>query len=159
MLRAAIRKAGGADRSTSGPAGKALRLARPSGRSEYQVVVLPLPQRCQPADASGVVAVLFVTDPERSHSPIDHLVADLFGLTEAEVRLVMQLLGGSTLTDAAETLGLSRNTVHSQLASVFRKTGTSRQSDLVRVVLRALAPVRGPDDSSGFYIVPDDGRW
>ena len=106
-----------------------------------------------------MVAVLFVTDPERSHSPIDHLVADLFGLTEAEVRLVMQLLGGSTLTDAAETLGLSRNTVHSQLASVFRKTGTSRQSDLVRVVLRALAPVRGPDDSSGFYIVPDDGRW
>jgi len=157
-LRAAIRKAGGADGSTSGPAGKALRLARPSGRSDYQVVVLPLPRRCQPADAGGVVAVLFVTDPERSHSPIDHLVGDLFGLTEAEVRLVMQLLGGSSLTDAAETLGLSRNTVHSQLSSVFRKTGTRRQSELVKLVLQALAPVRGPDDSSGFHLPPDDGH-
>lgn len=159
LLRAAIRKAGGADGSTPGAAGKALRLTRPSGRSDYQVVVLPLPRRCQPADASGVVAVLFITDPERSHSPINHLVGDLFGLTEAEVRLVMQLLGGNTLTDTAETLGLSRNTVHSQLASVFRKTGTRRQSELVRMVLQALAPVRGPDDSSGFYPVPEGGRW
>ncbi|NOZ93112.1 MAG: helix-turn-helix transcriptional regulator [Acidobacteria bacterium] len=152
MLRKLVRQAGAADREVDRPAGSALRLPRPSGRADYQIVVLPLPRRCQPSDAGSIMAVVFVTDPERSHTPIGHLIRDLFGLTEAEVRLVMELLPGKSLTEAAKSLGLSRNTVHSQLSAVFRKTGTGRQGELLRLVLRAIAPVKGPDDSSGFHV-------
>lgn len=150
-LRATIRSVGGDDHGPGSSRGRALRLSRPSGRADYQVVVVPLPRRCQPEDGVGVVAVLFVSDPERSDQIVDYMLGNLFGLTEAEVRLVTRLLAGSTLTDAAETLGLSRNTVHSQLASVFRKTGTRRQSELVKLVVQGLATVRGPDEGSGGY--------
>lgn len=148
-LRATVRSVGGDDHGPGSSRGRALRLSRPSGRADYQVVVVPLPRRCQPENGGGVVAVLFVSDPERSDQIVDHMLGNLFGLTEAEVRLVTRLLAGSTLTDAAETLGLSRNTVHSQLASIFRKTGTRKQSELVKLVVQGLASIQGPDESSG----------
>jgi DNA-binding CsgD family transcriptional regulator len=128
--------------------GGAVRLARPSGRPDYHVVVMPLPKRCQPGNGSGAIAVLFVTDPEESQSPVDYLFGDLYGLTEAEARLVKALMEGGGLTAAADNLGLSRNTVHSQLASVFQKTGTRRQSELLRLLLGGIAPVKKPDVTS-----------
>lgn len=59
--------------------------------------------------------------------------AAFFGLSGAEARLVTHLSGGTTLSDAALALGLSRNTVRNQLASVMDKTGLRRQSDVVRI--------------------------
>jgi DNA-binding CsgD family transcriptional regulator len=96
------------------------------------------------------VAVLFITDPERSHGPVDFLFRELYDLTDAEVRLVTELLEGGGLTVAAERLGVSRNTAHSQLASVFQKTGTCRQSELIHLLLGGIAPVETPSETSGF---------
>jgi len=130
----------------------AIRLSRPSGLPHYHVVVLPLPKRCQPTDGKGAASVLFITDLERAQSPIDHLFGELYDLTDAEARLVTQLLEGGGLTAAAERLGLSRNTVHSQLASVFQKTGTKSQSELLTLLLTSVAPVEAPDEISGFHL-------
>ena len=55
------------------------------------------------------------------------------------------------LAAAADSLGLSRNTVHSQLASVFQKTGTRRQGELLRLLLGGVAPIEAPDATSGFH--------
>lgn len=153
-LRRLIRRVGGSGEEgrRDGPiAGTAIRLKRLEGRPDCHVVVLPLPRRCQPENAAGAVAVLFISDPERGQSPADFLCGDLYGLTAAEVRLVSTLLVSSGLTVAARKLGLSRNTVHSQLASIFSKTGTRSQSDLLRLILGGIAPVRVPDYTSGFY--------
>lgn len=54
-----------------------------------------------------------------------------FGLTPAEQRLVSQLLGGKTLRQAAEILGVKYSTVRSQLNSIFQKVGVRRQADLI----------------------------
>ena len=150
VIRELVRRVG-----SSGPSGvKAgsgtARLSRPSGLPDYHVVVLPLPKRCQPSDGKGAASVLFITDPEREQSPVDHLFGDLYGLTDAEVRLVTQLLEGGGLTAAAEKLGLSRNTVHSQLARVFEKTATKSQSELLTLLLTSVAPVEPPNETSGF---------
>jgi len=131
--------------------GGAVRLTRPSGRPDYHVVVLPLPMWCQPGHGSGAVAVLFITDTDRSQSPADYLFGDLYGLTHAETRLVTQVLRGGGLTAAAEELGLSRNTAHSQLASVFQKTGTRRQGELLRLLVGGIAPIEAPDANSGAH--------
>jgi DNA-binding CsgD family transcriptional regulator len=150
VLRGLVRRVGtNRPRRTRAGAG-AVRLSRPSGLPHYHVVVLPLPKRCQPSDGKGAASVLFITDPERAQSPVDHLFGDLYDLTDAEVRLVTQLLEGGGLTAAAQRLGLSRNTVHSQLASVFQKTGTKSQSELLTLLLTSVAPVEAPDETSGF---------
>ncbi len=157
-LRDLIRRVG-----SNGPAPKragagTVRLTRPSGLSDFHIVVLPLPKRCQSTDSSSAAAVLFITDPEKTQSPVDHLFGDLYGLTDAEVRLVTKLLEGGGLTAAAEKLGLSRNTVHSQLASVFLKTDTRSQSELLTLLLTCVAPVEPPDETSGFHMLALEPR-
>jgi DNA-binding CsgD family transcriptional regulator len=149
-LRELVRQVGGNEPRTGRAGGGAVRLTRPSGLPDYHVVVLPLPRKCQPSNGSGAVAVLFITDTQKAQSPIDQFFGDLYGLTDAEIRLVTQLLEGGGLTAAAEKLGLSRNTVHSQLSSVFQKTDTKSQSELLTLLLTCVAPVEAPDDSSGF---------
>ncbi|HVY06494.1 MAG TPA: hypothetical protein VHB46_11010 [Burkholderiales bacterium] len=61
-------------------------------------------------------------------------VAAALTLSLAEARLVCTLCGGGTLADAARKLDISINTAKTQLASVFSKTNTSRQSELIGLV-------------------------
>ena len=58
-----------------------------------------------------------------------------FGLTKAEARLALRLAEGSSLASAAQTFGVKLTTIRSQLQQVFAKTGTSRQSELVAMLL------------------------
>ncbi len=62
-------------------------------------------------------------------------LTDMFSLTSAETDIVSALASGVTLQWIADTRGTSVDTVRSQLKSIFRKTGTSGQSDLVRLIL------------------------
>ncbi|MBK8212560.1 MAG: helix-turn-helix domain-containing protein [Myxococcales bacterium] len=63
----------------------------------------------------------------------------LFGLSEAEAQLVGALVDGLTLKEIATRRGVAVTTVRSQLRSVFLKTETERQADLVALVLRVSA--------------------
>jgi DNA-binding CsgD family transcriptional regulator len=83
----------------------------------------------------NVAAAVFVRALQPRVVPEDVRVA--FGLTGAEFRLARKLAGGSTLEDASEHLGISKNTARTQLRGLFEKTGTHRQSDLVAVLHRA----------------------
>lgn len=62
-----------------------------------------------------------------------------FGLTPAEVRLVLRLVSGDSLRSAASALGIKYETVRTHLKSIFQKTGTRRQAELVIVVIRSLS--------------------
>ncbi|WP_054908234.1 helix-turn-helix transcriptional regulator, partial [Pseudomonas sp. NBRC 111135] len=64
------------------------------------------------------------------------LLGDLFGLTPAEQRLGALLVRGLTPEHCADQLGTSINTVRSQLRALFRKTSTSRQAELVSLLVR-----------------------
>jgi DNA-binding CsgD family transcriptional regulator len=59
-----------------------------------------------------------------------------YGLTRSEIRLALALREGGTLSAVADRLGVSRETVRSHLRSVFAKTGTHRQRELVALVLK-----------------------
>lgn len=65
---------------------------------------------------------------------IDGLLLDSFRLTPSEIRVVQGLAGGLSLGDLSKSTGRSLNTFRSQLKSIFRKTGTNTQADLVRLV-------------------------
>lgn len=57
-----------------------------------------------------------------------------FGLTPAELRLIIPLSKGTGLKRAACELGISPNTAKSRLRSIFEKTGTHRQAELVSLL-------------------------
>jgi DNA-binding CsgD family transcriptional regulator len=63
----------------------------------------------------------------------------LYHLSRAELALVTELMEGQSIVDAATVLGISENTARVQLRSVFTKTDTHRQADLMRLVLTSLA--------------------
>jgi DNA-binding CsgD family transcriptional regulator len=70
----------------------------------------------------------------------------MFDLTEAETRLACALANGRTLRQAASDLGLREGTVRTRLKTIFHKTGTHRQVDLV-VLLRQAGEASGTFDS------------
>ena len=61
-----------------------------------------------------------------------------FGLTPAEARLALHLATGETLRSAAGTLRISYETARTSLKKIFSKTRTSRQAELVMIILIAL---------------------
>ncbi|MBL8699688.1 MAG: helix-turn-helix transcriptional regulator [Alphaproteobacteria bacterium] len=132
-LQAAIMAAlpGGDDAASGGTA----RIARRSGRAAYSVLTAPLPRADAPFGIVAPVAVVFVTDPDSGADLPQDRLRDLYGLTPAELRLAVRLVSGESISEIAGQLGLSVATLRSQLASLFRKTGTSRQSELMRLLL------------------------
>lgn len=109
------------------------------------LVALPLAGQ---ADVSwpDALALVAIQGPQWRKPPAGTLLRTLFGLTPAEIRLVQHMMRhDDPLPAVAEQLQLSLNTVRTQLRSVFQKTHTRRQSDLLRLIgqlalLRPTAP-------------------
>lgn len=109
-------------------------------KRDLHVLVAPLRTRAVRIGKDVPVAAVFVSDPERQATSEVQVFAQLFGLTRAEARLAEILAAGCSSKEASEELGVAESTVKSQLKSIFAKSGTSRQAELVRLVL--LAPTR-----------------
>ncbi|GGC85403.1 helix-turn-helix transcriptional regulator [Chelatococcus reniformis] len=85
-------------------------------------------------------AIVVLTDPEqRGRISAVHL-RKLFRLTPSEARLAALLASGDSLETLAAQLGVRRETTRSLLKSVFLKTGTNRQAELVALLLRLGLP-------------------
>ena len=65
-----------------------------------------------------------------------------FGLTPAEARLALHLVAGETLRSAEAKLCITYETARTHLKNIFNKTGTSRQAELVIVIVTALPQLR-----------------
>jgi DNA-binding CsgD family transcriptional regulator len=117
--------------------GGTFRVSRPSGRRDLLGRVCPLGARAAEITTAAVpAAAVFVTDPEEALCPPGEALGRLFGLTPAETRLLGALSRGVSLERAAAELQVTLSTVRKQLRRVFAKTGTSRQSELVRLIAR-----------------------
>jgi DNA-binding CsgD family transcriptional regulator len=60
----------------------------------------------------------------------------VFGLTGAEARLAARLAAGDDIASAAKRLGVSVGTLRGALKTIFRKTGSKRQAELVALLAR-----------------------
>ena len=113
---------------------KIVEISRPSGRRPLQVLVAPF---CQdvPSLRGETLALVFVFDPEVRPITVDSILMRVYGLTPAEARITSLLAQGLSTKDAGEALNISENTVRTHLKRIFSKTQTSRQSDLINLVL------------------------
>ncbi|MGH1587840.1 helix-turn-helix transcriptional regulator [Methylobacterium phyllosphaerae] len=102
----------------------------------------PLIMNCVPVPVlsdDGPHSVLLLIDLDATPLPSTACLEQIFGLTRAEARLTLLLVGGETLNEVAERLHLSVATVRTQLRAVFEKTHTHRQAELVVLVSRLAA--------------------
>ncbi|SRR5690554_434118 len=117
---------------------EALSIARPSGEVSLGVVVEPIPG-AEWAEGRGQPAVMVYIRDAVGKSQVDNRVAkELFNFTPAETALALELANGLSLEEAAEKLGIMRNTARAHLRAIFSKTGVRRQAELVRIMLNSV---------------------
>ncbi|MEQ8493551.1 MAG: helix-turn-helix transcriptional regulator, partial [Gammaproteobacteria bacterium] len=80
------------------------------------------------------LVVLFLFDLGHRQTLSATVLQRVFGLTRSESRLVQTLVGGCSLEDGAQALGISVNTARTHLKHIFHKTGARRQSELIHQV-------------------------
>lgn len=86
--------------------------------------------------APPAALVLMMIDLDHCLKPGEAILRQTFGLTPAEARLAVHLVCGESLQDLARGCRISIGTVRMQLKSVFAKTRTRRQAELVALLAR-----------------------
>ena len=118
---------------------EAMSVTRPSGRAKLGVLVRQIPLGTWSESRQRPAVAVFLRDPESSSAQPSHeLVRRLFGLTRMEAALALLLAEGLTLDEAAEKMDVRRNTARTHLRSIFCKTGVTRQTMLVRLLLNSV---------------------
>jgi len=118
---------------------EAMAVTRPSGRAKLGVLIKAVPMGQFSESKQRPAAVVFLRDPESNAAqPSQELVRRLFGLTRMEAQLALLLAEGLTLDEAAEKMNVRRNTARTHLRSIFCKTGVTRQTMLVRLLLNSV---------------------
>jgi DNA-binding CsgD family transcriptional regulator/PAS domain-containing protein len=125
------------------PTGVTIPLPVDSGAG-YVATVLPLDRGERRALLApfAAVAAVFVQDPRIAPLLPGEAFAKLYGLTAGELRVLLTLVPGLATKDAADMLGISEATAKTHLQRIFAKTGTSRQTELLHLFMKATAPVR-----------------
>jgi DNA-binding CsgD family transcriptional regulator len=80
------------------------------------------------------LTLITLGDPQADISMTAESLQTLFGFTIAEARVTIGISQGKTPEEISEDMGVSINTVRSQIRQAFEKTGSCRQIGLVRIV-------------------------
>jgi DNA-binding CsgD family transcriptional regulator/PAS domain-containing protein len=128
-------------------AGGSMSIARPSGRRAFKILVCPYRSAQRWYGVESPAATVFIADPEQEQNQSADGLTATYGLTAAEATLAVRLMHGDIVAQAAARLNVTQNTARTHLKRIFAKTGTSRQSELVRELL--LGPARFRDNSPG----------
>lgn len=121
---------------TKAPAvGGDMRITLPNKVDYLHCVVAPVAPECSfMLNTSGADCVaVFLSRPGGLQLSPKRLVT-LYKITPAEARLAARLSALRTVEEAADDLGVTVSTARSQLKSVFAKTGTRSQSELLMLL-------------------------
>lgn len=88
-----------------------------------------------------ITEIVVLIEPNQMFDLPAGFLSDRFELTFAESRLVNDLLTRGSVQEIAAWRGMSEQTLRTQLKSIFRKTQTSRQSELIAEVLKTAVRV------------------
>jgi DNA-binding CsgD family transcriptional regulator len=128
--------AGCAGQGSGTECGGLLLLARGPHRAPITVSVLPFRREGPVFLSRRPVAIVFTSDPDRAPAPPAARIKLRYGLTPAETAFAIEIVKGDGIQACADRQGISRATARTHLSHIFRKTGTRRQAELVRLLSR-----------------------
>lgn len=134
-LRQAIAQAAMVLDAAEGHTGPTMKLRRPSGKQPYSILVTPLRPGDRGPGSAGCCAAILITDADHSRLPPATALVNLFGVTNAEARLLRLLIAGCSIAHASKALGISPFTARTHVKNMFVKMNCTRQSDLIRTVI------------------------
>ena len=109
--------------------------ARSDGRS-IGVTTRTVPGRAGLGGKRQPVMAMFLRDTFARSSTGSAELSQLYGFTAAEAKLSVELASGKRLGEAADALRITRNTARAHLRSIFAKANVSRQTELVRLLIK-----------------------
>ncbi len=95
---------------------------------------------------SDLRITLFIASPFVQHPISLKSLQSLLKLTPAEARLAALLASGISLEKAAEKSNITKHTARTQLKNIFQKTGTHKQTELVKLVLTSPAALASSEE-------------
>lgn len=113
-------------------------------------IVLPLNcgQRRKLCGPFAATTSIFVQDPMISPSYPGEAFAKLYGLTCSELRVLLAMSPGLCVKEAATMLGTSEAAAKTHLQHINAKTGTSKRTELMHLLMRSAPPVQAPPQPS-----------
>jgi DNA-binding CsgD family transcriptional regulator/PAS domain-containing protein len=125
------------DRLRATPDGKGFptttTVVRREPKTAVMIRAMPVPLAAR-APFLGARVLLTLSELGVKPGPEPSVMMRVFGLTTAEAKLAALVATGVAPGDAADRLGISRETARNQLKAVFAKTETHRQSELVALI-------------------------
>jgi DNA-binding CsgD family transcriptional regulator len=111
----------------------------------YVAHVLPLTSgaRRQAGARYRAAAALFVHKAALETPSPPQAIAEAYGLTAMELRVLLAIVEVGGVPEVAEALGVAESTIKTHLGRIFSKTGSSRQADLVKLVAGFASPLAG----------------
>lgn len=101
-------------------------------RRPLVVRALPVGDEADPYASSVIILI----DLDAYPQPTISALQNMFSLSEAEADLALRMASGAAPATVAAEKGVKLSTVKSQLASLFAKTQTSRQAELIALLAR-----------------------
>ncbi len=126
-----------------GPSVRRLEVPRPSRRKSYRLILMPIDDSgTVPLGVAVPAAGIVIIDSDSFSAPDPEVLREVFSLTPAEARVAARLALGHNAEEIAAEFKTSVETIRSHIKRIFSKTSTSRQSELVSLILRSIVLFR-----------------
>lgn len=102
--------------------------------AENQIIIVGTPVKAEGLPGQSAVA-LFVSNRKSQPMPMPDTLVRLYNLSHKEAEITRYLIQGLSINKISEINHVSKHTVRNQVKSIFSKTGTARQAELVSLVL------------------------
>lgn len=136
-LRNTIMHAAEIDPDDSWKQSVAIGITHPNVKAPLPLLITPMHANLITSDLDyeGAKVAVFLSDPNLQQPiSVENLVS-VYNLTPSEAQVAISLANGHSIDEIANSSHHSAHTIRSQLKSVFRKTGVSRQSELIKLLL------------------------
>lgn len=123
------------------PAAMSLFDSQSNAAIQIWVKVLPVV-----GDNTEQTAILIINDTSLNVIAPSCLLKSLYGFTEKESKLAHALTGGLTINQYCKMAFVTPNTARTHLKSIYRKTSTNRQTELILLLPRLFINLPNPND-------------